>query len=78
MKNDLNHILVVDDESSLRRDLSEVLREEGYQVSCAANAEEALALFDQQHFELVFCDIVMPGMSGIELLQKFKARCPAT
>lgn len=78
MKNDLNHILVVDDESSLRLVLSEVLSEEGYQVSCAANAEEALELFSRQSFELVFCDIVMPGMSGIELLKQIKEHYPAT
>jgi len=78
MKNDLNHILVVDDESSLRLVLSEVLAEEGYHVTSAGSAEEALKLFEKQRFELVFCDIVMPGMSGIELLQQVKQHYPQT
>jgi len=78
MKSDMNRILVVDDESSLRLVLSEVLGDEGYQVTSAASAEEALELFEKQRFELVFCDIVMPGMSGIELLQQVKQHYPQT
>ncbi len=75
---DLNRILVVDDETSLRLVLSEVLAEEGYQVTTAASAEEALEHFASQTFELMFCDIVMPGISGIELLKQVKERYPDT
>jgi len=75
---DPNRILVVDDETSLRLVLSEVLSEEGYQVTTAASAEEALELFNAQPFELIFCDIVMPGISGIELLKRVKESHPSS
>lgn len=67
-------VLVVDDEESLREVVSEVLREEGHRVLTAASAEEALTLLDAQHCDLVITDIRMPGMSGIDLLQKIKER----
>ncbi|PLY06320.1 MAG: diguanylate cyclase response regulator [Desulfuromonas sp.] len=78
MRKDADRILVVDDESSLRLVLSEVLEEEGYQVKCAANATEALDIFQEQPFDLIFCDIVMPGISGIELLKNIKQDYPQT
>ncbi len=65
-------VLVVDDEMSLRDLLSEVLTEDGYDVTTAATAEEALQLFAEDQFPLVVTDIRMPGMSGIDLLKKIK------
>jgi CheY-like chemotaxis protein len=67
-------ILVVDDEASVRTVLSQVLQEDGYSVSEAVNAEQALALMDKAPFSLVITDIVMPGMTGIELLEYRYAR----
>jgi signal transduction histidine kinase len=71
-------ILVVDDEQSVRNVLTEVLQEDGFNVTSAASGEEALALLDNHAFALVITDIVMPGLSGIELLHKIKKRFPAT
>jgi diguanylate cyclase (GGDEF)-like protein len=65
-------VLVVDDELALRQVLSEVLGDDGHQVSVASTAEEALDIFRNEHFPLVITDIRMPGMSGIELLQEIK------
>ena len=71
-------ILVVDDEQSVRTVLSQVLQEDGYSVSEAVNAEEALVFMDKAPFSLVITDIVMPGMTGIELLEKIKQLYPET
>jgi len=71
-------ILVVDDEDSVRGVLSQVLTEGGFKVSEAANGAEALAQFEKIPFPLVITDIVMPEMTGIELLEKIKSRYPST
>ena len=65
-------ILVVDDEETLRLVISSVLEDEGYEVTTAASAEEALEIYKSNSFKLVISDIVMPGMSGIELLKEIK------
>jgi two-component system response regulator PilR (NtrC family) len=66
------NILVVDDEPMLRETLTKVLSEEGYTVSMAADSHEALGLIENAYFDLVLCDIVMPGMDGMELLGKIR------
>ena len=71
-------ILVVDDEQSLRSILSQVLTEEGYEVTIAQDGEEGLELFRQDPFPLVFTDIVMGKMNGLELLQEVKKISPET
>lgn len=65
-------ILIVDDELSLRELLKEVLSDDGYQVSTASSAEEALSTFKADPFPLVITDIRMAGMNGIELLKHVK------
>ncbi len=71
-------ILVVDDEESLREVLSEVLTDDGYNVDTAETGDKALEMFDQGNYHLVISDIRMPGMSGIELLEKIKERSTET
>ena len=71
-------ILVVDDEASLRAIISQVLGEEGHEVTQAASGEEALDSFKKENFPLVLTDIKMPGMSGIELLKEVKEIRPET
>ncbi len=66
-------ILVVDDEESLRGILSEVLTDAGFEVECASTAEEALSIVNERKPDVVITDIRMPGMNGIELLEKIKA-----
>ena len=60
-------ILVVDDEDFVRELLKEILESDGCKVALAANGTEALELFEETHFDGVFTDIGMPGMSGWEL-----------
>lgn len=71
-------ILVVDDEVSIRGILTEVLTEDGNTVSSAGSGEEALQMFNEKEYPLVITDIRMPGMSGIELLEKVKQIKPDT
>ncbi len=70
----MGKILVVDDQSGIRILLCEVLRKEGYEVFEAENGIEALKLFDEKQPELVFLDMKIPGMSGIEILKAMKER----
>ena len=61
------HILVVDDDKNTRRLLTAVLESENYSVSTAENGEEALAVLDKTHVDLIVLDIMMPKMDGYEL-----------
>ncbi len=71
----MNHeleILVVDDELPVRKVMRRILQEDGYKVTTAADGAEGLLKFQQNPVPIVFTDIYMPKMSGIELLQKLK------
>jgi len=72
------NILVCDDEPTLRAVLTQVLSEDGYDVTSAASGEEALALFRSNPFPIVLTDIVMGAMSGLELLREIKLIDPDT
>ncbi len=71
-------ILIVDDDLGLRAVTSQVLQEAGHEVVEAASAEEALDLFKKSLFYLVFTDIVMEEMDGLELLGEIKRIQPET
>jgi PAS domain S-box-containing protein len=70
------HILVVDDEESIRYTFSHFLSAEGYTVSGAADCDEAIALLREKDVDLVFADIILPGRSGIDLLKEAKEILP--
>ncbi len=63
-------ILVIDDERSIRNTLKEVLEYENHQVEVAADGLEGLETFKKGGFEVVLCDIKMPNMDGMEVLEK--------
>jgi DNA-binding NtrC family response regulator len=65
-------ILVVDDEPDIRELIKDILEDENYQVTIAANGEEAQAEFNRQLPDLVLLDIWMPDIDGITLLKEFK------
>jgi two-component system OmpR family response regulator len=67
-------LLVVDDEESLRELYRLELEEEGYAVECAAGAGEVLGKLDTGTYEVIILDIRMPGMTGVDLLQRIAAR----
>ena len=60
------HILVVDDDKNTRLLFRAVLEDAGYTVSAAANGEEALAVLDREHVDLVVLDVMMPKLDGYE------------
>ncbi len=71
-------LLVVDDEDIMRNFLDDLLRDEGYNVSSAASASEALGKIKRNHFDLVITDIVMQHMDGIDLIKRAKKIDPQT
>ncbi|MCH7878540.1 MAG: sigma-54-dependent Fis family transcriptional regulator, partial [candidate division Zixibacteria bacterium] len=73
-KTQTDHILIVDDEESLRSFMEIMLKKEGYAVSLSASGAEALAEIERAKYDLVVTDLMMPEMTGIELLGKVKAQ----
>jgi DNA-binding NtrC family response regulator len=71
-------ILIVDDEPIIRESLGEFLTQEGFAVTVAGSAEDALALAQQTHFDLALCDIQLPGIDGLELLDRLLKIGPDT
>ncbi len=72
MSNSKSTILVVDDQPGIRRLLMEVLTEEGYSVSTAANGYEGMQKAKDLNPALILMDMKMPGMDGIETLRELK------
>lgn len=70
------HILIIDDEASLRQTLARILQRAGYEVTTAANGEEGLKLVSGQSYDLVYSDIRMPDMGGLDLLKTVHAKFP--
>ncbi len=66
-------LLVVDDDAEYRSTVVRRFLRRGYQVQEAADGESALALAERRQFDVAVVDLVMPGMSGIELLEKLRA-----
>jgi two-component system NtrC family response regulator len=69
-------ILIIDDDTSLRRVLEYSLQEAGYAVATASSGDEGLALFDEVSPALVITDMKMPGMDGMQVLKAVKGRSP--
>lgn len=69
-------ILAVDDQLYFRVFLEDLLGQEGYAVEVAASGEEAVARLDAERYDLILTDLVMPGMDGIELVQRARQRNP--
>jgi len=67
------NVLIVDDERSIRNSFGDILRDEGYQVDTAEDGLQALQKVEKQHYDVIFCDIKMPQMSGEEVLDKLVA-----
>ncbi len=72
----MSKILVIDDQKSIRNTLKEILEYEGNEVVLAETGTIGLELFDADKIDIVLCDIKMPEMDGIEVLQKLMEKCP--
>ena len=66
----MSRILVIDDEQSIRNSLKEVLEYEKYEVDLATEGREGLEMFEKNQYDVVLCDIKMPKMDGIEVLEE--------
>jgi len=72
------HVLVIDDDAVVGRSFDRVLSDKGYEVDTARNGEEGLKDIESQDYDVIFTDIKMPGMDGLEVAERIKARCPWT
>ena len=70
------HILIIDDEPSLRQTMARILQRAGYEVTTAAHGKEGLALVSQHAFDLLYLDIRMPDINGLDLLKTIHTRFP--
>ena len=71
-------VLVVDDDPAVRKSIDRVLTSKGYAVITAQNGEEALRKLNEEKYDLVYTDIRMPGIDGLEVAEQVKARKPWT
>jgi len=67
------NILCIEDEDEIRTTIAEVLEDEGYAVSTAANGRDGLALAIEQRPDLIICDIFMPHLDGFAVCREFHA-----
>ena len=70
----LHKVLVVDDDPAVRKSIDRVLSGKGYAVITAENGEEALRKLNEEKYDLVYTDIRMPGISGLEVAEHVKAQ----
>jgi len=71
-------VLVVDDDPVVGESFNRVLSGKGYAVITAENGQEALAKLESEQYDVVFTDLRMPGMTGLEVAERVKARQPWT
>jgi DNA-binding NtrC family response regulator len=72
------HILVIDDEALIRATLAEYLGQEGFEVACCADGEAAVRLAAERRFDVALCDVQLPGMDGMEVLERLLKLSPET
>ncbi len=72
------HVLVIDDDAVVGRSFDRVLSGKGYEVDTARDGEEGLRDIDARDYDVVFTDIKMPGMDGLEVAERIRAKCPWT
>ena len=71
-------LLIIDDEKSIRKTLREILEYEKFSVDEASDGAEGIALIQKNSYDIILCDIKMPKMDGIELLEKAMILTPDT
>ena len=69
-------VLIIDDEMSIRQTLARILHHAGLEATTAENGEQGLAYLESTSFDLVFLDVRMPGLAGLEVLEIIRVRYP--
>lgn len=72
------HVLVIDDDAVVGRSFDRVLSAKGYEVDTALTGEEGLKDLESHDYDVIFTDIKMPGMDGLEVAERIRERCPWT
>jgi len=72
----MKNILIIDDEASIRKSLSDILNDEGLNTVCAERGEQGLEMLREETADLVLLDIWMPGMDGLETLTRIREEFP--
>ncbi len=70
------HILIVDDERAVANLLADAIRGQGHEAALVHRGEDALAELERARPDAVFLDVLMPGMSGVEVLRRIRATDP--
>jgi two-component system alkaline phosphatase synthesis response regulator PhoP len=70
------HILIIDDEAALRQTLARILQQAGFEVTTAENGDQGLSFIETTNFDLIFMDLRMPGMPGMDALKLIHASFP--
>lgn len=70
----MSKILIIDDEAAIRSSLKEILEYEDFKVDEAADGKEGVVMACKEKYDIIFCDIKMPGMDGIEALEMMQSR----
>ena len=70
-------LLIIEDEDTLCESLKRVFIRDGYEVDSADSAEAAFKFLEDRSYDLIITDIILPGISGIELLTKYRKKNPA-
>jgi len=70
------HILIIDDEAALRQTLARILQQAGFEITTAENGEQGLSFIQTTNFDLIFMDLRMPGMAGLDVLKLIHANYP--
>ena len=72
----MNKILVVDDERSVIKLMENVFRKKGYDIRSAESAEEALEILENEKIHVMFLDLNLPGMNGVDLCREIRKQLP--
>lgn len=68
------HILVIDDDPGIRTTIEEIISRRGYEIICVDSGEKALAEMERSQFDLVFLDLVLPGINGLKVLEEIRKK----